>query len=167
LGFQTQVGVAFLGGVSPGVEEALPPFLPLPLQGQKGLAGEMPPLQLLEELPPAEDHLSGVLAKLFSGIQYGLSLLYGPIGVSGVEAEELAERAILPLEFLPVLSSQEALVGVACSAGESAHQVQDGLLVFLLEEDQAGVDTEVELRGFGLGHSLVHFTLFHLFRHPL
>jgi hypothetical protein len=32
-GFQAQVGVALLGGVPPGVEEALPPFLPLPLQG--------------------------------------------------------------------------------------------------------------------------------------
>jgi hypothetical protein len=33
LGFQAQVGVALLGGVASGVEEALPPFLPLPLEG--------------------------------------------------------------------------------------------------------------------------------------
>jgi hypothetical protein len=33
LGFQAQAGVALLGGVPPGVEEALPPFLPRPLGG--------------------------------------------------------------------------------------------------------------------------------------
>jgi hypothetical protein len=32
LGFQAQVGVALLGGVPPGVEEALSLFLPLPLE---------------------------------------------------------------------------------------------------------------------------------------
>jgi hypothetical protein len=48
LGFQAQVGVALLGGVSPGVEEALPLFLPLPLQGQKGLAGEVFALELFK-----------------------------------------------------------------------------------------------------------------------
>jgi hypothetical protein len=33
-------------------------------------------------------------------------------------------------------------------------------LVFLKEEDQAGVDTEEELWGFALGHPWVHFTPF-------
>jgi hypothetical protein len=33
LGFQAQVGVALLGGITPGVEEALSLFLPLPLEG--------------------------------------------------------------------------------------------------------------------------------------
>jgi hypothetical protein len=59
LGFQAQVGVALLGGVPPGVEEALPPFLPLPLQGQKGLAGEVFALELFKELPPPKTTLRG------------------------------------------------------------------------------------------------------------
>ena len=49
----------------------------------------------------------------------------------------------------------------------AAHQVQDRLLVLGVWEDQAGVDAEVELRGFGLGHSWVHLTPFCLFCRPL
>jgi len=79
------------------------------------------------------------------------------------EAEEGAEGAVFPLELFPILPFQEAVVGEACGAGEAAHQVQDGLFVFLLEEDQAGVDAEVELRGCALGHSRGHFTPFRLF----
>jgi hypothetical protein len=107
------------------------------------------------------------LAQLFSRVQDGLGLFYRPVGVAGVEAEEGAEGAVLPLELFPILPFQEAVVGEACSAGEAAHQVQDGLFVFFLEEDQAGVDTEEELRGFALGHPWVHFTPFRLFRRPL
>jgi hypothetical protein len=97
LGFQAQVGVALLGGVSPGVEEALPLFLSLPPKALPSFSREVPPLQLLEELSPAEDHLSGVLAQLFSRVQGGLGLFYRPVGVSGVEAEEPAEGTILPV----------------------------------------------------------------------
>jgi hypothetical protein len=146
--FQAQVGVALLGGVPPGVEEASPPFLPLPLQGQKGLAGEVFALQLLKEFSPTEDHLAGVLAQFPGRVQGGLGLLYGPVGVSGVEAEEGAEGAALPFELLPGLTLQEAPVGVACSAGEAAHEVQDGLLVFLLEKDEAGVSAEEDSSPF-------------------
>jgi len=158
LGFQAQVGVALLGGVPPGVEETLPPFLLLPPKALPSFSREVPPLQSLKELPPAEDHLSGVLARLPGGVQGGLGLLYGPVGVAGVEAEEGAEGAVLPLELFPILPFQEAVVGEAYGAGEAAHQVQDGLFVFLLEKGQAGVDAEVELRGFALGHPWVHFT---------
>jgi hypothetical protein len=121
---------------------------------------------LLEELSPAEDHLAGVLAQFPGRVQGGLGLFYGPVGVAGVEAEEGAEGAVFPLEFFPILPFQEALVGEACGAGEAAHQVQDGLFVFLLEKDQAGVDAKVELRGFGLGHPWVHCTPLLLFRRP-
>jgi hypothetical protein len=121
---------------------------------------------LLKELSAPEDHLAGVLAQLPGRVQGGLGLLYGPIGVSGVEAEEGAKGAVFPLEFFPILPFQEALVGEPRGAGEAAHQVQDGLFVFLLEKDQAGVDTEEELRGCALGHSRVHFTPFRLFRRP-
>jgi hypothetical protein len=107
---------------------------------------------LLKELSAPEDHLSGVLTQLPGGVQGGLGLFYGPIGVSGVEAEEGAEGAVFPLELFPILPFQEALVGEPRGAGEAAHQVQDGLFVFLLEKDQAGVDAEVELRGCALGH---------------
>jgi hypothetical protein len=115
LGFQAQVGVALLGGVPPGVEEALPLFLPLPPKALPSFSREVPPLQLPEELSPAEDHLSGVLTQLFSGAQNGLGLLYGPVGVSGVEAEEPAEGIILPFEFFPILPFQKAVVGEACT----------------------------------------------------
>jgi hypothetical protein len=118
---------------------------------------------LLKELSAPEDHFSGVLAKLPGRVQGGLGLFYGPIGVSGVEAEEGAEGAVLPLEFFPILPFQEAVVGVAYSAGEAAHQVQDGLFVFLLEKDQAGVDALEDLGRLSLGHSGPHFTAF---RHP-
>ena len=118
----------------------------------------MLPLQLLEELSPAEDHFLGVLTQLFSRVQGGLGLLYRPVGVAGVEAEEGTEGAVLPLELFTGFPFQEAPVGEAYGAGEAAHQVQNGLLVFLLGKDQAGVDAEVELRGCALGHSWVHFT---------
>jgi hypothetical protein len=166
LRFQAQVGVALLGGVTPGVEEALPLFLPLPPKALPSFSREVPPLQLLEELSPAEDHLAGVLAKLFSGVQGGLGLLYGPVGVAGVEAEEPAEGTAFPFELLPGLTLQEAVVGEPYCAGEAAHQVQDGLFVFLLEKGQAGVDAEEELWGFGFGHSRFHFTFFYFFLHP-
>jgi hypothetical protein len=78
---------------------------------------------LLEELSPTEDHLAGVLAEFFSGVQDGLGLLYRPISVSGVEAEELTKRAALPFEFFTVFAFQEAVVGEPCSAGEPAHEV--------------------------------------------
>jgi hypothetical protein len=98
---------------------------------------------------PAEDHLAGVLAQLFSGVQGGLGLFYGPIGVAGVEAEEPAEGTILPFEFFPIPPFQKAVVGEACSAGEAAHEVQDGRSS-PVEEVQAGVGAEEELRGLYL-----------------
>jgi hypothetical protein len=122
-GLQAQVGVALLGGVPSGVEEALPLFLPLPPKALPSFSREVPPLQLLEELSAPEDHLSGVLAEFFSGVQGSLGLLYGPIGVAGVEAEEGAEGAVFPLELFPILPFQKAVVGEACGAGEAAHQV--------------------------------------------
>jgi hypothetical protein len=90
------------------------------------------------------------LTKLFSGVQGGLGLFYRPVGVAGVEAEEGAEGAVFPLELFTGLTFQKAVVGEPYCAGEAARQVQDSLFVFLLEKDQAGVDTEVELRGLYL-----------------
>jgi hypothetical protein len=118
---------------------------------------------LLKELSAPEDHLAGVLAQLPGRVQGGLGLFYGPIGVSGVEAEEGAEGAVFPLELFPILPFQEALVSEPHRAGEAAHQVQDGPLVSLLEEDQAGVGALEDLGRLGLGHSGPHFTAF---RHP-
>jgi hypothetical protein len=86
---------------------------------------------LLKELSASEDHLAGVLAQLPGGVQGGLGLFYRSVGVAGVEAEEGAEGAVFPLELFPILPFQEALVGEACGAGEAAHEVQDGLFVFL------------------------------------
>jgi hypothetical protein len=165
-GFQTQVGVALLGGVPPGVEEAPPPLLPRPLQGQEGLAGEVFAPELFKHLSAPEDHLAGVLARLPGGVQGGLGLPYGPVGVAGVEAEEGAEGAALPLEPFPIPPFQEAPVGEPRGAGEAAHQVQDGLFVSLLEEDQAGVGALEDLGRLGLGHPRVHLTPFRLFRRP-
>ena len=131
----------------------MPSLLPLSLEGKENLAGEMPPLQLIEELSPAEDHLAGGLAEFFSRVQGGPGLLYRSVGVSGVEGEKSAEGAVFSLELLPGLTLQEALEGEACGTGEAAREVQDGPLVFFLEEDQARMDTEVELWGSALRHS--------------
>ncbi len=159
-GFQAQVGVTFLGCLSPGVEEALSLFLPFSLEGQKGFAGEVFALQLLEELSPAEDHLAGVVSEFFRRGDQDLSLLYGPVCPAGVETKESAERAVFPLELFPILPFQKAVVGVTCGAGEPAHQVQNGLFVFLLEEDELGVNTLEYLGRFAPGHSRVYYTSF-------
>jgi hypothetical protein len=149
-----------------GVEEALPLLLPPPLEGFQGLAREVLPLQPLKKPPPPEDHLLGVVSELQGGVQDRFGLRYRPVGVAGVEAEEGAEGAFGPLELFTGLPLQKAVVGEPHRAGEAAHQVQEGLFVFLLEKDQAGVEAEVELRGYALGHSRVHFTPFRLFRRP-
>jgi hypothetical protein len=100
---------------------------------------------LLEELPPAEDHFSGVLPEFFSGVQYGLGLLYRPVSVSSVEAEEPAEGTVLPFEFFPILPFQEAIVGVLCGTRGPAHEVQDGRFISAIGKDQPSVDTLEDL----------------------
>ncbi len=123
LRLQAQVGVALLGGVPTGVEEALSFFFPLSLQGQKGFAGEVFALELLKEFSAPEDHLSGVVSEFLGGIQYGLGFLYGSIGVSGVEAEENTKRTTFSLELFPGLALQEALVGEPHRTREAAREV--------------------------------------------
>ncbi len=156
---EPQVGVAPLGPVPPGVERALPPLLPLPLEPLEGLAGEVPSLELFKPSSPSEHHLAGVFSPLPGGVQEGLGLQDGVVGVAGVEAEEGAEGAVLPFEFFPGFSFQEAVVGVAQGGGEPAREVQGSLPVFLRGEDQEGLDSGEGLRlllrgklvSFGLG----------------
>jgi hypothetical protein len=105
----------------------------------------MPPLELLKDLPPSEDHFLGVLAEFFSRVQDSLGLLYRSIGVSGVEAEEPAEGTVLPFEFFPILPFQEAVVGVLCGAGGPAHEVQDGRFISAIGKDWPSVDTLEDL----------------------
>jgi hypothetical protein len=80
-------------------------------------------LELFKYLPAPEDYLAGVLAQLFSRVQGGLGLFYGPVGVAGVEAEEPAEGAVLPFELFAGFPFQETVVGATCGAGEAAQKV--------------------------------------------